>query len=167
MTIQRQPGTIEGALDQMAGHPAIGWALMSEETDWSVDMLRKASNPNQDPRVELGFRRAMRLDRLWMRVTGRAPILMAVYMGFLERDDRYGRLDPDMAMHEISKEFGDVMAEWVGSAAPHSPGGAERTLEEKRAARKELQDLYARTADAIKALEGSILMHIHVNRRAG
>lgn len=164
MTIRRDSGTLEDALVKMAGHPDIGWSLMSVEADWSEDMLRKASNPNHEPRIDIGFRRAMRLDRLWMRATGGAPILMGVYLDFLEREDRFGRLDPDMAIHAISKEFSEVMQEWIGGQSPMSPGGAERTLEEKRAARKELQDLYERTADAIAALDASIVMH---PRRAG
>ena len=159
MTIRRDAGTLEDALVKMAGHPGIGWTLMSEESDWSEDMLRKASNPNHEPRIDIGFRRAMRLDRLWMRVTGGAPILMGVYLDFLEREDRFGRLDPDMAIHQIAKEFGDVMQEWIGGQAPTSPGGTSHTPDEMRAARKELQDLYERTADAIAALDASIVMH--------
>ncbi len=155
MTIQRQPDTIEEALDIMGG--TLGWARMAQECGVSESTLRKSSNPFQDPPVPLSMDRAIQLDRLWMRKTGRAPILFGVFLRALEEEDHASVLDPDTAMHHVAQEMSEAMAAHISAKSPDGPGGKAATPSELLATERELVELVRRGADAIQAVRAQRL----------
>lgn len=66
MTHHRAPGSIEQALDKIAGEPAIGgWANMAVITGRTEGTVRNWANPTTDETIPLGL--ALVLDRAWQQ----------------------------------------------------------------------------------------------------
>lgn len=156
MTYPREAGSFEECLTRMSGHPDIGWVLMAEECDWSVDMLRKASNENHEPRVHLSIQRAVRLDRLWMRTTKRAPL----FAPLMRRRVMHGvetAVSPDdlhALLRDLNREQSEVMDAFLTAIDPASRGGVLTTEPELKAILAELEDVARAVEDALTIVRG-------------
>ena len=81
MTLMRAPGSIEQALDRIAG--VIGWAAMGEIVGRAEATVRNWANPTTDESVQLP--QAVKLDLAWQRAGQVGAPLLHAYMALADQ----------------------------------------------------------------------------------
>ncbi|MEN0652411.1 MULTISPECIES: hypothetical protein [Hyphobacterium] len=114
--------------------------------------VRAASDPDQVNYSPLSIEQALLLDIAFAKATGReGPMLRAFRIQYCaEVGDACEHLPIVTRIGSIARESGEALHAMSAMVHPDSPGGAETTPSEARAAIKELDEMI-REAEAAKA----------------
>jgi len=141
MTYRREPGSVEGALQEAVN--AINPDILEAVTGKTRSAFEKAMNPFHP--TQLTLKDAARIDAAVFTKHGHM-ILHAALESETRRQllsmGEYDRQPVELGLRlsQVMKEVGDVAGAYAASCDPASDSGAERTREEATQIHKEVTD---------------------------